>query len=103
MTAYMAILLGAAASYLLRILPVALLDRVPTPRWLDRAGVLVAPVAFAAMAASAVAGRASTIGSAIPPLAAITVAAVVAWRSNSTPATLAAGMATLWTVSALTS
>jgi len=101
MTVWIAIALAAAGSYLLRLLPLALLGRIGTPAWLERAGGLVAPVAFAAMAASAVAGGAGSVSDAVARLLAVTVAAVVAVRTRSTPAALGAGMAVLWIASAV--
>jgi branched-subunit amino acid transport protein len=95
------LVLAAAGSYLLRLLPLLLLDRIPAPAWLDRAGTLVAPVAFAAMAASAVAGGARTPADTAARLVAVVAAAVVAYRSRSTAATLVTGMAVLWLASAI--
>jgi branched-subunit amino acid transport protein len=99
MNVWVALLLAGLGTFLLRMLPVALLGRIPSPGWLDRAGFLVAPVAFAAMAASAVAGGAATGAETTARLAAVAVAAAVAYRTRSTAATLATGMATLWIVS----
>ncbi|HZB48497.1 MAG TPA: AzlD domain-containing protein [Mycobacteriales bacterium] len=100
MSVWIAIVLAGLGSYLLRMLPVALLGRFPTPAWLDRAGVLVAPVAFAALAATAVAGGAGMDTNVLARVVAVTVAAGVAHRTRSTAATLAVGMAALWIASA---
>jgi branched-subunit amino acid transport protein len=101
MSVWIAIVVAGVGSYLLRMLPVALLGLVRTPAWLDRAGVLVAPVAFAALAATAVAGGAGTGAGVLARLVAVTVAAGVAHRTRSTAATLVAGMAALWIASAV--
>ena len=101
MSVWIAIVLAGLGSYLLRMLPVALLGRLPTPAWLDRAGVLVAPVAFAALAATAVAGGAGIGTGVLAKLVAVTVAAGVAHRTRSTAATLVVGMAALWIASAV--
>jgi branched-subunit amino acid transport protein len=100
MSVWIAIVLAGLGSYLLRMLPVALLGRFPTPTWLDRAGVLVAPVAFAALAATAVAGGAGMGTGVLAKVVAVAVAAGVAHRTRSTAATLAVGMAALWIASA---
>ena len=97
MSVWVAILLAGLGTFLLRMLPVALLGRFPAPGWLDRAGILVAPVAFAAMAASAVTAGATTGAATTARLGAV----AVAYRTRSTAATLVTGMATLWIVTAV--
>jgi branched-subunit amino acid transport protein len=102
MSIWIAIVVAGIGSYLLRMLPVALLGLFRTPAWLDRAGVLVAPVAFAALAATAVAGGTGGTGAGVlARLVAVTVAAGVAHRTRSTAATLVVGMAALWIASAV--
>ena len=101
MSVWIAIVVAGVGSYLLRMLPVALLGLFRTPAWLDRAGVLVAPVAFAALAATAVAGGTGTGTGVLARLVAVTVAAGVAHRTRSTAATLVVGMAALWIASAV--
>ena len=75
MSVWIAIVAAGIGSYLLRMLPVALLGLFRTPAWLDRAGLLVAPVAFAALAATAVAGGTGTGAGVLAKLVAVTVAA----------------------------
>lgn len=101
MSVWIAIVAAGIGSYLLRMLPVALLGLFRTPAWLDRAGLLVAPVAFAALAATAVAGGTGTGAGVLAKLVAVTVAAGVAHRTRSTAATLVVGMAALWIASAV--
>ena len=97
MTALIVIVVSGVGCYLLRILPVELLGRRQTPAWLDRVAVLSAPVAFAALAVSALAASAGDgVAVLLPRLAAVAVAAVVAHRTRSTAATIGAGMLTLW-------
>lgn len=101
--AWLAVLLAGAGCYLLRLLPVAVLSRRPPPRWLAAVGPLLSPVAFAALAASAVAADLGADPAVVAGrLAALAVAGVVAWRTRSTSGAVVAGMATLWLVRALT-
>jgi branched-subunit amino acid transport protein len=97
MTALIVIVVSGVGCYLLRILPVWLLGRRQAPAWLDRVAVLSAPVAFTALAVSALATSAGG-GAAVllPRMTAVAVAAVVAHRTRSTAATIGAGMLTLW-------
>jgi branched-subunit amino acid transport protein len=101
MTALIVIAVSGVACYLLRIGPAELLGRAPTPPWLDRVAVLSAPVAFAALAATALAGAASGgFAVLLPRLVAVAVAAAVAHRTRSTAATIGTGMLTLWLTAA---
>jgi branched-subunit amino acid transport protein len=94
------ILVAGLMTYLLRFVPIALLHRYEPPAWLDRSGRFVAPVAFAALAAVALASAAPE-GPAVllPRVAALGAAAVTVMRTRSTWATIAVGMATLWLTS----
>ena len=65
MTALAVIVVSGLACYLLRIGPVELLGRTQTPPWLDRVAVLSAPVAFTALAVTALAGAAASGGLAV--------------------------------------
>ena len=101
MSAWVAVLAAGAVSYLIRVLPVAVLSSRTPPPWLDRVGVLAAPVAFAALLAATVASSAE--GGAdelVPRLLAIVVAAAVAHRTRSTTWTVVSGMVVLWLGSA---
>lgn len=102
MTAVLVVLAVGAGSYLFRISMVLLLDRTDR-RWIERATAFVVPAAFAALATGgilAAAGHGSA-ASAVPPLAAVAVAAA-AVRLTGTPAVaIAAGMPTLWLLTAV--
>jgi branched-subunit amino acid transport protein len=100
MSSVAVIVVAGLMTYLLRFVPIALLHRYEPPAWLDRSGRLVAPVAFAALAAVALASAAPD-GPVVllPRVAAIGAAVVTAMRTRSTWATIAVGMATLWLTS----
>ncbi len=100
MTPLMLILVAGLVTYLLRFVPVVLLDRFETPAWLDRSGPFVAPVAFAVLAATALANAAPEgMDVLLPRAVAMGAAVVTAMRTRSTCATIAVGMATLWLTS----
>jgi branched-subunit amino acid transport protein len=96
------VLLAGLASFGLRLVPVVLLSRRELPAWLDRVGPLTAPVAFAALGTSSVAGAASGgAGELLPLVAAVAVAGLVAVRTRSTTWAVVAGMVTVWAGAAL--
>jgi branched-subunit amino acid transport protein len=103
MTALLVILVAGLGSYLFRISMIVIAERVELPEPLERASGLVAPAAFAALAATAVV--AASLGAdpvaAVAPLGAV-AAAVVAVRLTRRPylAPLA-GMPVLWLLTAL--
>ena len=102
MSTWTVILLAGLASFALRLVPVALLSQRELPEWLDRLGPLTAPVAFAALATSSVAGAASGgAGALLPLVAAVAVAGLVAIRTRSTTWAVVAGMVTVWTCAVL--
>ena len=97
MSTWTVVLLAGLASFALRLIPVALLSRRALPEWLDRVSPLTAPVAFAALGASAVAGAASGgAGELLPLVAGVAVAGLVAARTRSTTWAVVAGMVTVW-------
>ena len=97
MNTWIVVVLAGLATFAIRALPVALLSSRPVPEWLDRIGPLTAPVAFAALGASTVAGAANGGPAELLPLvAAVAVAGAVARRTGSTMWAVALGMATVW-------
>jgi branched-subunit amino acid transport protein len=101
MNVWIAVVLAGVVSYLLRLAPVVLLSRVESPAWLDRAGGLLGPVAFAVLVAAALAGSVGGAGGMAPPLAAVAVTGAVMWLRRSATLALVAGVVTLWTLGAL--
>jgi branched-subunit amino acid transport protein len=81
---------------------VALLSQRELPVWLDRLGPLTAPVAFAALATSSVAGASSGgPGALLPLIAGVAAGGLVAVRTRSTTWAVVAGMVTVWAGAAL--
>jgi branched-subunit amino acid transport protein len=105
MTAWIVILAAGAGSYLLRLSMITTADRVRLPTRLDQASSLVAPAAFAALAATGVVEITRTAGAglALAPLTAAAVAVLAVARTGSPRAALLAGMPTLWLITALLS
>ena len=104
MSTWTVILLAGLASFALRLVPVALLSRRALPAWLDRVGPLTAPVAFAALATSSVAGAATGgPGALLPLVAGVAVGALVGGPTRSTTWAMVAGMVAVWTGAALVS
>jgi branched-subunit amino acid transport protein len=102
MSTWTIVLLAGSVSFALRLVPVLLLSHRAMPEWLDRAGPLTAPVAFAALATSALVGAASGgTGELLPLVAGVTVGALVAVRTRSTAWAVVAGMVAVWTGAAL--
>ena len=102
MNTWTVILLAGLASFALRLVPVALLSQRELPEWLDRVGPLTAPVAFAALATSSVAGAASGgPGALLPLVAGVAVGGLVAVRTRSTTWAVVAGMVAVWAGAAL--
>jgi branched-subunit amino acid transport protein len=101
--AWIVVTLAGLATLLVRLLPVALLSSRPVPAWLERVGPLTAPVAFAALGASAVTGAAADgPASVLPLIGAVVVAGVVGHRTRSTTWAVGTGMATIWAGAAIT-
>lgn len=103
MNAWLVVLLAGAGSLLLRLSMIVAADRFRLPAQLDQASALVAPAAFAALAATSIAGAAlDAVGAeAVAPLAAVGVAVLVVARTGSRHAAVLVGMPTLWLTSAL--
>jgi branched-subunit amino acid transport protein len=101
MTPWLVIVAVGVASYLLRISMLVLAARVGVPSALERAARFAVPTAFSALAATALATRATGDGSALVPFAAMAVAVLAVRRTGSPQAALLAGMPTLWVLSAL--
>jgi branched-subunit amino acid transport protein len=100
MSAWIAVALAGVITYLLRIGPVLLLTRYDTPSWTERAGDLVGPVAFAALAASAVASAVPLPAASLmigvaaggPKVLGAVAGALVAYRFRSVWAAVGVGM-----------
>jgi branched-subunit amino acid transport protein len=102
MSTWTIVLLAGSVSFALRLVPVLLLSHRAMPEWLDRAGPLTAPVAFAALATSALVGAASGgTGELLPLVAGVTVGALVAARTRSTAWAVVAGMVSVWAVATI--
>ena len=82
---------------------IVLFDRITMSPYLERASGLVAPAAFAAMAAAGIATTCMSLGvaRAAAPLAAVTVAVIAVLRTGSPQAAILAGMPALWAATAL--
>jgi branched-subunit amino acid transport protein len=102
MSIWLTVLAAGFGSFLFRVSMVAVADRVLLPATLERGTELVAPAAFAALAATAVAGAATGVAltEAIAPLAAVAIAALAVLRTGSSHAAILAGMPTLWLLNA---
>jgi branched-subunit amino acid transport protein len=104
MSTWTIVVLAGLVTLAIRLGPMALLATRPAPAWLERIGPLTAPVAFAALGASAVTGvAAGGPTELLPLLAAVAVGAAVAHLTRSTSWAVAAGMASLWVGVALVS
>lgn len=103
MNAWIVILAVGLGSYLFRLSMIMLVDRITMPSPLERASGLVAPAAFAALAAGGVATACADVGAsqAIAPLAAVTVAVIAVLRTGSSYAAILLGMPTLWIMTSL--
>jgi len=103
MNAWTVILAAGLGSYLFRLSMIVLFDRITMPARLQRATELVAPAAFAAMAAAGIATACMSLGvaRAAAPLAAVAVAVIAVLRTGSPQAAILAGMPALWVATAL--
>jgi branched-subunit amino acid transport protein len=103
MNVWLVIVLAGLGSYMFRISMVVLADRITMPEPLERASTLVAPAAFAALAASGIVASTASADVAgwIAPLAAVAVAVVAVRRTGRPYAALLAGMPTLWILSSV--
>lgn len=105
MSNWIVILAAGIGSYLLRLSMIIAADRIRMPAQLDQASVLVAPAAFAALAATSIASAALSFGAieSLAPLAAVAVAVLAVARTGSRHAAVLVGMPTLWLMTALLS
>ena len=103
MNAWMVIVAAGLGSYLFRLSMIVLFERITMPAYLQRASQLVAPAAFAALAASGVAAACGGLGltGAAAPLIAVAAAVIAVLRTGSAQAAILAGMPALWVATAL--
>ena len=103
MSAWIVIVAAGLGSYLFRLSMIILTSRITMPPYLERASGLVAPAAFAAMAAAGIATACLSLGvvRAAAPLAAVAVAVIAVLRTGSPQAAILAGMPALWVATAL--
>ena len=105
MSTWIVIVAAGLASYLFRLSMIILTSRITLPSYLERASGLVAPAAFAALAAAGVAAACSGLGitGAAAPLAAVAAAVIAVLRTGSPQAAILVGMPALWVATALLS
>ena len=103
MSTWIVIVAVGLGSYLFRLSMIILTSRITMPPYLERASGLVAPAAFAALAAAGVAAACSGLGiiGAAAPLTAVAAAVIAVLRTGSPQAAILAGMPTLWVATAL--
>jgi branched chain amino acid efflux pump len=103
MNVWTVILAAGLGSYLFRLSMIVLFDRITMPAYLQRASELVAPAAFAALAAAGVATVCMGLGAtrAAAPLAAVAAAVIAVLRTGSPQAAILVGMPALWVATAL--
>jgi len=103
MSAWIVIVAAGLGSYLFRLSMIILTSRIKMPPYLQRASGLVAPAAFAALAAAGVAAACSGLGitGAAAPLTAVAAAVIAVLRTGSPQAAILAGMPALWVATAL--
>jgi predicted branched-subunit amino acid permease len=94
---------GAVLLWVFRLSMIILTDRIMMPAYLERASGLVAPAAFAALAAAGVAAACSGLGitETAAKLAAVAAAVIAVLRTGSSRAAILAGMPALWVATAL--
>jgi branched-subunit amino acid transport protein len=85
-------------TFAIRFVPIALLSRLELPIWLKRALTYVPPAVMTAIITPSLffPGGTPTIALDAPRLVAATLAAVVAWRTQSVLWTVILGMGALW-------
>ena len=103
MNAWTVIALAGAVSFLLRISMLVLAARAAVPSVVERAAAFAIPVAFAGLAAGALATHVARTGTgAVPALAGVAVGIGAVRRTGAARAAILAGMPTMWVLSALT-
>jgi len=87
-------------TYSLRVVPIALLERVAIPRIIERALRFVAPAVLSAIIVPALLRPAGPIELSLGNVRILAgvLAALVAWRTKNMLLTIAVGMAALWIV-----
>ena len=103
MSTWIVIVAAGLGSYLFRLSMIVLISRITMPSYLERASRLVAPAAFAALAAAGVAAACSGLGitGAAAPLVAVAAAVIAVLRTGSSYAAILAGMPALWIMTVL--
>jgi branched chain amino acid efflux pump len=102
MSAWLVVLAVGLGSYLFRAGVVLIADHIVLPAPVQEATELVAPVAFAALAASSVAQACwgVPVTDALAPLLAVTAAAIAVARSGRSWLALVVGLPVLWAIDA---
>ena len=105
MSSWIVIVAAGLGSYLFRLSMIILTSRITMPPYLERASGLVAPAAFAALAAAGVAAACRGLGvtQAAAPLAAVAAAVIAVVRTRSPQAAILVGMPALWITTSLLS
>ena len=101
MSTWIVVVAAGLGSYLFRLSMIILTSRITMPPYLERASGLVAPAAFAALAAAGVAAACSRDTGAAAPLAAVAAAVIAVLRTGSPQAAILVGMPALWVATAL--
>ena len=103
MSTWIVVVAAGLGSYLFRLSMIILTSRITMPPYLERASGLVAPAAFAALAAAGVAAACSGRGltGAAAPLVAVAAAVIAVLRTGSPQAAILVGMPALWVATAL--
>jgi len=103
MNAWTVIVLAGAGSFLLRISMLVLAARSGVPPLVERAAAFAVPVAFAGLAAGALATYTVHAGPrALPALAGVAVGIAAVRRTGAAHAAILVGMPTMWVLAALT-
>ena len=103
MSTWIVIVAAGLGSYLFRLSMIVLTSRITMPPDLERASGLVAPAAFAALAAAGVAAACGGLGitRSAAPLVAVAAAVIAVLRTGSPQAAILVGMPVLWVTTAL--
>ncbi len=102
MSAWIVVALAGAGSYLFRISMLVVAAHAGVPAVIERSARFAVQIAFAALAATSLAGLVARTGTAsVAPVLAVLVGVVVARRTDSSRAAIFVGMPTLWLLTAL--
>ena len=103
MNAWSVIVLAGVGSYLFRVSMLVLVARTGVPDVVARAAALAVPVAFAGLAAAALANHTADAGTgAVPALVGVAAGIAAVRRTGAAQAAILVGMPTMWVMSALT-